>query len=343
MIKVTKNTSELDNLKEDWDLLYNNDKESTPYQSFVFNKLHWGYWARPNDQLYIITIYRQSDNVPLLLLPSYLDNKGNLRFITELFGDFCSPLYNYRIEEEYNVFEELSDYICNTKKISGFTFSNVKPGNPLCSYLNQRINKSVCLSQNGYSYFDVNPVSKTESDAIITLSNAKDRNRVKKIVNKMGQVSYHIYPETTQMEFPRMVVEDLMKEMINKGLRTANYFSTSFKLFVEDLYKERLICIITTEEENVVRSASISFVSPKCNEYIQWLALYTEKQYNIWNILNLVNSLRHSEGGRVNFARGIYEYKNRNFRPRINNLMVIKYKKSNIKNKLSLFKFALTH
>ena len=143
---------------------------------------------------------------------------------------------------------------------------------------------------------------------------------------KMTDAEIRILSAINGDEYPEKTVEMLVKTMIEHGIRTEGYFTPAFKLLFKDLFNAKLLTIALITENGIVGSASLFFIMNK--ELVQWVILYTDKKYNLWNKLKILEYMYGKGGGVFNFGRGTYPYKIQHFKPVIQNLFCIDLAKS---------------
>ena len=115
---------------------------------------------------------------------------------------------------------------------------------------------------------------------------------------------------------------------MQSGIRSANYFSDSFKQFINQCYKQGILSVAVTTVDNDAVAAHFYFVKNLCT--IAWIILYKEGKYLTCNTLQTISLIGQEGGGTFNFARGLYGYKVEKFRPIMHNLYRISYSKSKL-------------
>lgn len=330
MIKVFQNEMAFHVLTKEWTDLYSNSYFVTPFQSLTFNSLAWERHGEKN-HLFIFIVLQSNTKLPLALFPCYVDGNHALRFINDEDCDFCSPLIRIGYEHNYALSEEISDFLINSKSFKRIKWVNLVGNSVVLSNFMPFMRCIVSYPINAFSYFYIHSSKDGVAyiDSINQIENAKDRNRLKKIGNKMKDANFIFYKKSNrETDYPSEIVTKLVDVMIKKGIRTKEYFNDQFLTFIKNMYERGILVIGVTFLKEEPVALSFSLIDNK-KELIQWVALYLEKKYNLWNVLQLVNYLYEKGGNiRLNFARGIYEYKLRNFRPIIEPLYCFYYSKT---------------
>ncbi|MDA0890647.1 MAG: hypothetical protein O3A52_05805, partial [Bacteroidetes bacterium] len=65
----------------------------------------------------------------------------------------------------------------------------------------------------------------------------------------------------------------------------------------------------------------ISFILRSANEYLFWIDMYdNSKMINIYNYISFIERISQENNIKINFGRGVYDYKVTNFKPDIKQL-----------------------
>lgn len=309
----------------EWEELYKSSS-ATPFQSFTFQYSSWINMVS-DGTLHIIAIIREKDKSAIAVFPTYIDRCGILRFINGRHIDFCSALVLPEFERDYHLYEELADYIKNNSKIKGFELDNLQEDNYLSAILCYFFKGSLVSITNHWSFACVKSNEETlKIDESIAYLNREDRYRIRKLKKKSEVFVCRIFCISTN-KFPKEYLDEIIRFMINVKIRTEAYFSHQFLRVVEDCYNDGVIKLIFTFSNSEPVACNICMDNNA--EYINWLSVYKNNQFTSLNLLQTLDKIHTNGGGTLNFARGIYEYKIRNFKPEIHNLYKISYRKSN--------------
>ena len=192
----------------------------------------------------------------------------------------------------------------------------------LAYFLKGSINRVV----NMYSVFPISQILTSQDSFINELSrlNTKEKYRLKNVLKKSSELSLKVFDCKKEL-YPE-AIDELIQQMINSGLRTAEYFNEQMIALFNNLYDAGLIKVFVTYDHEVPKAANLCLYT-ESNEYIDWIALYAEKRNNLFNLLQTIEYISQT-GGSLNFARGTYEYKMHNFRPVLHFLFGIYHSKS---------------
>ena len=330
MIKVFQSDNVFQTLHDEWNELYLNSYFVTPFQSLTFNSQAWKRYGE-KEQLFVFIVMQDNTKQILALFPCFIDCNLALRFINDGDSDFCIPLIRNGYEHNYALSEEISEFLIKEKSFKRIKWTNIVGSSVILSNFTPFMRGIVSYPINAYSYFyiQVPKEGTTYIESINQIENAKDRNRLKKLERKIKDADFRFYKKGKEnSNYPSEIIGNLTDVMIKNGIRTRAYFNNQFLEFIKELYEKGILIIGVTLLHDKPVALSFSVYENK-EELIQWVALYTEKQYNLWNVLQLISFL-YKKGGNVrfNFARGIYEYKLRNFRPIIKPLYCLYYSKT---------------
>lgn len=283
-------------------------------------------WLSGGGKVHIIAVYG-GDNASLkAIFPGYVDEKGQFRFINDLDTDFCDIVIQNNCRTDFSVYAEIAKHIIADKSIRGINLINMRAHSYVGAFFSNLLTPSLSYGYKAYSIFQVD-TRNGEEHYLDTLRhlNAKERHRVKKVANKMTDTTFSIF--RADKEYPKDALCELMQQMIATGIREDDYLSKMESL-VEKLYSLGLLTIGITSVNDRPLAANIFIRKGNAGEYINWLVFYTDKQYNLWNLLQCIEYISNHGGGTFNFARGTYEYKMRNFRPTLQTLYRFDYSKS---------------
>jgi hypothetical protein len=187
---------------------------------------------------------------------------------------------------------------------------------------------------NDCNFYSSIPITQQASDSdsidAFRYVQAKHRTRLRKTkktaVSKGARLE--ILNKNDGKPYPKNEVETLIKVMETAGIRTEAYFSEAMLKFWQKLYESEVLSLALLYEGETVMSCNFMFYDERRREYIKWIMLYRENNWNmILNIL-LVDHIYTQGGGSINFARGIYDYKLSNFHPDVKPLFCVKIAKT---------------
>ena len=328
MITILSDIQEFLSYRDSWmELCQNRTRPYTPYQHFDFIYFSWEHICSNMGDLHIIVLTRQNDQMVQAIFPCYIDKKKCLRFINDRHSDFCSAIIRDEFVDDYHLYAEFYEYYQTNKAIRRIQLINICESNPLFANLAYFLKGSINRVVNVCSDFYIPQADDSQVSFVNGLSrlNTKEKYRLKNVLNKTADLSLRVF-ESGSATFPDTVIVGLIQQMIHSGIRKAGFFDTHMMSLFRSLYDAGLLSVFVTSENEQPVAANL--ILKDGNEYIDWIALYSEKSNNLKNLLQVVEYVSNTGGGCLNFARGAYEYKIHNFRPALHFLFGIYHSKS---------------
>lgn len=320
------NEKNISKLEQVWNEIYASNPNHTPFQSYEYNIIAWTNLGS-SGKLHVIALPRQDNHRLQAIFPCYLDDTGILRFINDIHTDFCGPLIHPDYEYDFQLYSELADYVLQTQEIKGFVFDNLKADSYLLSAFPYCCRGSIVRMTNAWSKVKIPSCHASELCSKLPSLAAKQRNELKKAIKEMQNASFHLYTIDKQ-PYPEKIINSLIIDMQEAGLRHEAYFSDGFKKLISDCYNAGVLSVSVVKENSVPVSAHLYYINNR--EIVDWVVLYTKGKCQTWNTLFTMQSLAETGGGVFNFARGLYDYKVKKFRPVMHNLYRISYSKSKL-------------
>lgn len=336
MLKVIESFDKDNNLQSEWNRLFGVCQYVTPFQTFDFVSTIWKYISSKEESLYIIVAVDDRTNEYKAIFPMSIDTKGVVRFICQDYIDFCSAIVN-PIHDNYTLYEEVGKFISQAKNISEVNLLNLKHDNPLLSTLTPFVS---CIHVKECSYYSTLPIfpSDTDKDFLDSMKslNAKKKKNLRRDYCKTRESNeLFLFGKKNGNPYPQGIVYELTTLMINKGIRSKDYFSGQMLELWNELYDKGVMDIAVLYHQKKVKSVNFVYKDRKCSEVIKWIMVYED---NIWNKsinLMIAEHLYNKGGYTINFARGIYDYKLVNFHPNVKtlfNVTISKNRKSLLKH-----------
>jgi len=300
--RIISNIIEFKDVENDWQALYEKDKESTVFQSFEFNYFSWIYdLVKAKNTLAIVIAY-DSDKIKSIF-PFYIDKRSRLRFINDLHADFCNPISIVDVN-----FNEVIKVLRYSFKFRYFQLVNLKKESSLLDYSN--ITRCNVISDVDYSVLNLN--KGIFPDNCLDYK-SKQKTEFRRILKLNKDKDYKIIDYTNTV-FPKFQIEILREKMILLGTRDKNFLSNSQLLLIEELYLSGKLVLSIVSQRGVVNAISFIINSPL--EYLVWIDMYDDsKMINLYNYILAISSLSYEESVKINFGRGSYNYKIKNFLP----------------------------
>tara|TARA_B100001250_G_scaffold40975_1_gene32429 strand:- start:11546 stop:12550 length:1005 start_codon:yes stop_codon:yes gene_type:complete len=295
-IEIYKYKDQIAELKEDWDLLFDNGEYSV-FQSFVycFNSLNSD--SRP----FVICLFND-DGIQEIWPLEFINNK--LRFINDTHADFCDILS----ETDSPLVREC---LVAMRQIGKLRLRNLKSGANVIDKINNMSFADFHLSLK----FSV--LSLFQTDSFPSNFNHfvyRQKRRLKRILTKYS--CEHLLCENHSDNFPIKEIADLRSVMILQGKRNKEFLEDNFLLLVESLYNSGLLIVSVIKVQDVV--SAISLVFKKDNHYTFWIDLFDEKpMINLYHNTLFLKNITESSEASFNFGRGDYNYKIQNYSPEV--------------------------
>ena len=321
MIKIIKNINELEKIRECWDVLYKEDDNCTPFQSFDYNYISWKRFHQ-GYSLFVLLFYQNQEKSLSAIFPFCIDSKNCLRFINEDHSDFQTAIVKNLAKTDLKMYEELFVFIKDQPYIHRICLNHLRHDDLLLHYLGHVSVYARLYGTESYSYLRIES-SHDDMNFIDSLRHltAKERNRLKNIEKKADGLTFKLISKA-DTEYPEQEVKMLVQEMIDKGIRSEAYFTDNLIGFLKDLYQAGVLKMALVYREKELGSVSF-FYQGKNSLSIQWIIIYSDKKYNLQAKLKLINNVFEDGGGIFNFGRGTYKYKIQHFRPVIQNLFCV--------------------
>lgn len=297
-------------IKNDWERLYHSGNYSV-FQSYEYNLISWNYFLG-NEKLYLI-VYKNNDEEVQIILPTYIDSKGCLKFINDVETDICDMIYDSHISL-YDSIKEICEFIISRKEIKRISLDNLRTSSPLLSYIKVFCSKSYIYSSNEFTYLDC--VKNDEPISTFTHLTSDKRKKLKKIIKQTETFEFEIYSRQNNDDFPETEIKNVSTYMVENNMRSESYLNKSFWDFTKASYEAGILEVGILFDENKV-PISVGFVFINSTISIRWVILYKEAKFNLWNNVRYINSKAKIYSYQNNFGRGGYDYKMGNFKPNV--------------------------
>ena len=114
----------------------------------------------------------------------------------------------------------------------------------------------------------------------------------------------------------------LRRKMFQSGLRSKNFLTNSQLSVIQELYNKKRLVLSVIKKENVIQA--ISFILKEGSNYLFWIDIYNDsKLINLYNYVMAISLLSSEKDVLINFGRGVYQYKSKNFLPSVYQLYSI--------------------
>ena len=307
---LISNIVEFKAFENDWNILCEKDKESSVFQSFDFNYFSWKYDLE-NDENTLAIVLASDFGIIKSIFPFYIDKKSRLRFINDLHADFCDSISIVDVN-----FNDVIKILRSSFRIHYFQLINLKNDRSLLDY--STIYRCSVISDLDYSVLYLN--KGFFPDNCLNYK-SKQKTEFRRIL-KFNKLKDHKIIDCTKSCFPKIQIELLRERMISLGIRDKNFLSDSQLLIIEELYLNGKVVISIVSDNGVINA--ISFIINSRSEYLLWIDMFDDsKMINLCNYILAIHSLSSKESAIINFGRGSYNYKIKNFLPIVNQLFSV--------------------
>jgi len=326
--KIISSQKDFLKIAEIWKIKYLTSDNYSFFQSYEWNY----YWYLNNlidKKLFVVLFYKENYKHECnLICPTFIDEKGALRFISDNHSDFCDVLTNNILATDCTAISKLfSELILNHSEIKKVNFKNFSRNN---SYI------SILLSDIEFNskYFETASSSsfilEKEKQFPYSVSHfkASNRKRIRKNIKKFLNYEYKLV-NSNNLEFPIKILVRLRDYMLKKGSRDIDFLNDDMIKTINDLYDNHLIDISMVSYKNEVKSIIIIF--KKQNSYQLWISLYMEIPHiSVFTINSFLKSISSKKDIRIDLGRGLYRFKIMNYAPTILPLYEFYFSKNNL-------------
>ena len=305
-IDVIKRLEDLKSIKDDWNLLFNRRRYSA-FQSFYFSYYSWKKELSidKRNKLSVVIIRKKE---PIAIFPFYLDKKRRLRVINDIHCDFCDCL----LEEPFD-FNIIINTLRDNFNIKYVSLINLKKNSFLLNSL-KLMSNYLLISGSDYNYSYLNlekghfPNNKTDY-------RSKQISEFRRIEKKHNNKKHRIL-NVVDSAFPFQEILLLREEMIALGTRKKDFLPESQIALLLSLYNSKNLILSVIYHNSKINA--ISFILVRSYEYLFWIDMFNDKKMiNIFNYISLIRYYSNKKNIKLNFGRGIYDYKLQNFLPEI--------------------------
>ena len=323
--RIISETHLFKELKGSWDYLFNLGIYSV-FQSFDFNYYSWQTELVKNGLNFLTIIEIKTDHETIAILPLYIDQNKQLRFINDNHADFCDILTRIDLD-----LDAVLAYACNNLSYNSTHFINLKEDSYIYNYFKKKASANYYLKCfQAYSYLILSHNIFPENFSRYKSKNISNFRRIKK--KNIDMLHYIISADDDV--FPLKEITFLRNSMIDLGIRNANFLDNSRIELLEKLFNSQKLIISIVKKGSYPNA--ISLILKDCNEYIFWIDMYDDtKMINLYNYLSFIENKSKEMNSKINFGRGAYNYKIMNFLPDVKYLFAIFI----FKNKFSKISF----
>lgn len=317
MVEVVRTIDGLSAIEADWREL-EKDPSMCVFQTYDWCRSAWEtYLSACGGSLYVICWRRNGDCV---ILPSYIDSKGILRFIADDDSDTCDAVC--RAGRNHHVaYREIAKCIEGERGIKGVWLQKLRLESEAVNYLGVLLPGAVVSKDNAFSW--VRMVQGGDFVAAQTHMPSKDRADLKGLVRQAVKCPLKVFSKAAGDEFPEDAVVSLRNAMRSSGRRPADYLGSSMLDFMRRIYSLGLCDVAVLSADGAVVAANI--LLKKDGRVLSWVFLYTDPKASTLLYANCLAGPQAVEGDIFDFGVGVYGYKIGTFRPELSITLSLRY------------------
>jgi predicted N-acyltransferase len=158
---------------------------------------------------------------------------------------------------------------------------------------------------------------------------SKERNELKKANKKNTQFIFRSL-NNIENQFPELSIIEIRDKMIKNKTRGKSFFDRKFINLTRDLFDHGVLTINLMSEANIYHSVSMNVTDKDSFWSMFWISMYDDDQLiNIATYNNYINfQLKIDKNSTIDFGRGGYNYKLRNYLPIVKNVYNLEWGKS---------------
>ena len=202
------------------------------FQTYLWCYVTWETFLaqNPHNQLWILHWSNDSEDI---ILPTYIDSQGMLRFIYDTDSDVCDGLYHEG--RNHNLaYYEMQKSIQAEKRIKQVWFQKLRGDSEVLNNLGVLLRGGIIFKDNAFSWLLVEP----SSDFIASQRHmkSKDRADLKCMRRQVSKYNLHIASAQTNDNFPAKELLELGEAMRKAGKRDDFYFRQDSIDFTRKIY-----------------------------------------------------------------------------------------------------------
>jgi len=268
-----------------------------------------------DDSIYFII--KRDKSIIVGYIPLLIDVKGTLKFIFDKHTDFLSEV---GFQFDFNDYKKITQEIKKNPTIKKIDLDNLHSESKLLHFFKHFFTKGCSVhSYNNHSF-----ITTKEKGGLLKHLSSSNRSELKRICKKTSSSTFNVimHPE----QFPKKEIDVLRLKMIENGRRDLTFLNESTVSLIEYLYENGEAEIFSKSLNNQLVSASVALKN-KVGKRMVWIDLYDDIQYiNLSSYIEYIYYLNEKDVRYLNFGRGSYDYKAKNFLPNCENLYNLRYK-----------------
>lgn len=307
VIRIIETSEAFDSLQPVWDSL-----ARMPQQSFAWCRAGWAFLRRedPGVRLFIPVSYDEPDRIHLIL-PTYLDGSGTLRFILDTFSDHCDVLMPVGANLTI-AWREVLKTLHAARAVRFIRLRRLPPDSPLLHALGAAAEGAVLFREGASLAVDLAPAGTLE--AALPHLYSRDRDKLHRALRALSGYTFSRYDSARRDPFPRERLLALKAAMVAQGLRPPGFLTEAFLDFAGELYRRGLCEVVSLTAPDAGEALNLNLRFGKTT--LLWVILYSDHRLPSLMGVACAQDLRPSAPCRLDFGAGVYGYKCGALRPR---------------------------
>ena len=312
-VRIISELEDLNIIQDDWRDLFVSVGIST-FQSFEFNYYSWKTELSKNKLNRLCVVLLKTNVRISAILPLYIDAQKRLRFINDTHADFCDVLSNESFD-----FESILSKISAQYGFNAAHFINLQEGSFFYDLFKIKSCRNSFLKPfEKYSDITISAGSFPDNSLRYT---SKQKTVFRRVKKKNSDSTCYVLSKD-DIAFPVKEIHQLKERMIELGLRKDDFLNEDRLLLLKELYDSSRMIVSMTKNKNDINA--ISFILRNDSEYLFWIDMYDNtKMINIYNYISFMENISCGNSVKINFGRGMYDYKVINFKPDIKQLFAV--------------------
>lgn len=332
MLEIITDMDALSRIKGKWDGIILSNKRARVFQTFEWN------WAALNllherGEVCEPWIAYWHDSNGDVILPTYIDGFGTLRFINDSGCDVCDAIYNDSVNNHL-AFLAIVRQMKGERKIKRVWLQKMAGTSEALNYFGVFLRGAFVARDNAFSWLKVPP----SEDFISSLHHmkSKDRADLKCLRRQAERYNLRILSANNEDPFPAVELRTLRDHMRNSGKRAKGYFPECDIEFVRALYNCNLCSVAVLDMDGVAQAINVLLTYK--DRILSWVFFYSDPRTSTALYIKYLCEAKKDSTFIFDFGVGVYSYKIGTFRPCTELTFALHYGKSLLQNTIGLLR-----
>lgn len=264
------------------------------------------------NRLWIVVWTGCEDEAPVLM-PTFLDRHGSLRFINDAHSDFGDAVYMPDVNKHL-AFKEIAEFIRSRREVKEVVLQKMRGSSELLAYMGVFLKGALVYRDLTYSFVDVPSAGGdfVESQRHLRV---KDRQRLRYVARELSGDTLEIISRTGGSEFPFDRVMEMRDFMVRMKWRDDGFLDDAFVDFTRRIYELGLCEVVILSDGGTDLAVALHLKDGRTERC--WVVTYRDPKWNTARLIKYFNSPLINGVSTVDLGVGAYAYKLGNFRPRL--------------------------